>query len=101
MMYNNIKDRGASAIEHQYKAKGICPRGITVELDDGVVRRVEFKGGGCDGNLAGLAGLAVGMRAEEVISRLRGLRCGFKQTSCPDQLSHALTEALALEKRTG
>ena len=79
---------------YTYKPSGVCTRGISVELDGGVIRRVEFNGG-CAGNLAGISRLVEGMRAEEVIAKFSGTRCGSKATSCPDQLAKALEEAMA------
>ncbi|MDR2687683.1 MAG: TIGR03905 family TSCPD domain-containing protein [Oscillospiraceae bacterium] len=79
---------------YTYKPSGVCARGITVELDGGVIRSVAFNGG-CAGNLAGISRLVEGMRAEEVIRKFRGTRCGSKATSCPDQLALALEAALA------
>ena len=77
-----------------YKPTGVCSRKITVELtDDNVVPSVQFEGG-CSGNTQGVSALIVGMTAEEAIRRLSGIRCGLRPTSCPDQLAHALTEAL-------
>lgn len=77
-----------------YKPTGVCSRKITVELtDDNVVYSVRFEGG-CSGNTQGVSALIVGMTAEEAIRRLSGIRCGLRPTSCPDQLAHALTEAL-------
>ena len=74
---------------------GVCSQAIVVELTDAnVVSKVEFIGG-CQGNTQGVAALAAGMRAEEVISRLEGINCGRKGTSCPDQLAKALRQALA------
>jgi uncharacterized protein (TIGR03905 family) len=67
---------------------------MTIELEDGVIRDVQILGG-CNGNLQGIAALVRGMKAEEAIERMRGIRCGFKNTSCPDQLAKALEEALA------
>ena len=78
---------------YQYKPKGVCSRGITIDLEGGVVRSVHFDGG-CGGNTAGIAKLAEGMRADEVIARCKGIPCGNKKTSCPDQLALALEEAL-------
>ena len=83
-------------IKHHYSPRGVCSRGIDVELENGVIQNVEFHGG-CAGNTQGVATLCRGMRAEESIERLSGIRCGFKSTSCPDQLSIALKEALAKE----
>lgn len=77
-----------------YKPTGVCSRKITVELtDDNVIKSVQFEGG-CSGNTQGVSALIVGMTAEEAIRRLSGIRCGLRPTSCPDQLAHALTEAL-------
>ena len=67
---------------------------MTVELEDGIVKDVQILGG-CNGNLQGIAALVRGMKAQEAIERMRGIRCGFKNTSCPDQLAKALEEALA------
>lgn len=72
-----------------YKTKGTCSTSIDVELKDGVIDSVKFTGG-CNGNLQGISALVKGMKPEEAISRLKGIRCGFKPTSCPDQLAHAL-----------
>ena len=77
-----------------YKTKGTCSTSIDVELKDGVIDSVKFTGG-CNGNLQGISALVKGMTPEEAISRLKGIRCGFKPTSCPDQLAHALEEMLA------
>ena len=77
-----------------YKTKGTCSTMIDVELKDGVIDSVKFTGG-CNGNLQGISALIKGMKPEEAISRLKGIRCGFKPTSCPDQLAHALEEMIA------
>ncbi len=77
-----------------YKTKGTCSTSIDVELKDGVIDSVKFTGG-CNGNLQGISALVRGMKPEEAISRLKGIRCGFKPTSCPDQLAHALEEMIA------
>lgn len=77
-----------------YKTKGTCSTMIDVELKDGVIDSVKFTGG-CNGNLQGISALVKGMKPEESISRLKGIRCGFKPTSCPDQLAHALEEMIA------
>lgn len=80
---------------HIFYPRGVCSRKITVELDDGgIILSVRFEGG-CSGNTQGVAALVTGMPAKDAIARLSGIRCGFKETSCPDQLSRALTEALA------
>ena len=77
-----------------FTPRGVCSRRMTVELEDGVIRAVHVEGG-CDGNLQGISRLVVGMSAQDAIERLRGIRCGFRPTSCPDQLSQALEQALA------
>ena len=78
---------------YSYRPKGVCSQRMTIELEDGVIRDVQILGG-CNGNLQGIAALVRGMKAEEAIERMRGIRCGFKNTSCPDQLAKALEEAL-------
>ena len=84
----------------QYKTKGVCSKQMNVKLDDeGVVQAVEIIGG-CHGNGQGVARLVEGMKAEDAIAKMAGIKCGYKQTSCPDQLSRALTIALReAEKR--
>ena len=78
---------------HRYKTRGVCSREIAFEIDAaGKVRNVQFVGG-CNGNTKGLAALVEGMDADEAIRRMSGITCGFKSTSCPDQLSQALREA--------
>lgn len=78
----------------QYTTKGTCSRFIDFDLEDGIVKNVVFTGG-CNGNLKGIGALVEGRPAAEVIQLLKGTTCGFKATSCPDQLAHALEEALA------
>ena len=78
---------------YTYMTKGVCSRRMTVELEDGVIKDVKVEGG-CSGNLQGISRLVVGMDAREAISRMEGIRCGMKPTSCPDQLSKALRECL-------
>lgn len=73
----------------RYKTQGTCATFIDIELKDGVIDSVQFTGG-CNGNLQGISSLVKGMSPEEAISKLKGIRCGFKSTSCPDQLAHAL-----------
>mgnify|MGYP001030440168 FL=1 len=77
-----------------YKTKGTCSRQILLDVENGVVNSVEFVGG-CSGNTQGIASLVKGMKVEDVIARCEGIRCGFKETSCPDQLAKALREASA------
>lgn len=76
-----------------YTPSGVCSKGIDFELENGVVKNVQFTGG-CSGNTQGVAALIQGMPADEAIRRLKGLKCGFKPTSCPDQLAKALEAAL-------
>ena len=80
-------------MNYKYKTSGTCAREITFELEDGIVKNVSFFGG-CNGNLKGIAALVEGKKAEEIISLIKGIKCGFKPTSCPDQLASALEEAL-------
>ena len=80
-------------MEFSYKTKGVCSQYINFELKDGIVTNVHFLGG-CNGNLKGIGALVKGMKAEDVIARVEGIKCGMKATSCPDQLAHALKEAL-------
>ncbi|MCL2532207.1 MAG: TIGR03905 family TSCPD domain-containing protein [Oscillospiraceae bacterium] len=82
---------------HTYPTRGICPRRILVELDGETITRVHFEGG-CDGNLTGIAKLVQGMNAHDVIAKFAGTRCGPRATSCPDQLSQALEQALNAQK---
>ena len=72
-----------------YSPKGVCSRQIEVEVDDGVIVSCKFMGG-CSGNTQGICALVKGMKVEDAISRLEGIRCGFRPTSCPDQLAAAL-----------
>ncbi len=79
---------------YTYTPRGVCSKKITVELsDNGVVENVSFQGG-CNGNTQGVSALVKGMKAEEAISRMKGIDCNGRGTSCPDQLAEALTEAL-------
>ena len=79
-----------------YRPSGVCSQMIHLELDGDVIKLVEFVGG-CNGNTQGIASLVRGMKAEDAISRMEGITCGFKSTSCPDQLAKALK--LALEQQ--
>lgn len=72
-----------------YRPRGVCSQLMEIDVEDGVIQKVEVLGG-CSGNLQGISKLLVGMQVEDAISRLSGIRCGFKPTSCPDQLSKAL-----------
>ena len=81
-------------MQHHYKTRGACSKEIHFELDDaGAVHNVSFVSG-CNGNLKGVSALAEGMQAEEIVKRFKGIRCGEKQTSCPDQFARAIEEAM-------
>ena len=82
-------------MEHiSYNTHGVCARQIDMEVENGVIVSAAFTGG-CSGNTQGVAALVVGMSIEDAIKRLRGIKCGFKSTSCPDQLAIALEEYIA------
>lgn len=76
-----------------YKTRGVCSRAIEYEITDGIVTQCRFVGG-CMGNTQGVAALVKGMKVEEAINRLKGIKCGMRGTSCPDQLACALEESL-------
>lgn len=77
----------------RYKTKGTCSSAIDIEVEGNIIKSVAFTGG-CNGNLQGIAALVKDMTMEEAIKRLKGIRCGFKSTSCPDQLAQALESML-------
>lgn len=79
-----------------YRPRGVCSELMEIDVENGIIQKVEVLGG-CSGNLQGISALLVGMQVEEAISRLRGIRCGFKPTSCPDQLSKALEKCIKNE----
>lgn len=80
-----------------YYTKGTCSTKIDLEVENGIIKSVKFSGG-CNGNLKGVSKLVEGRKASEVADLLRGTKCGFKNTSCPDQLARALDEIAAEEK---
>ena len=80
----------------EYKTSGTCSRMVIVEVEDGVITDCKFVGG-CAGNTLGVASLVIGMKAEDAIQKVKGIKCGFKPTSCPDQLAKALEKALLEE----
>ncbi|MCD8230597.1 MAG: TIGR03905 family TSCPD domain-containing protein [Clostridiales bacterium] len=84
-------------MSYKYRTKGTCSTMIEVELDGDIVKNVKFTGG-CNGNLQGVSRLVAGRTVDEVESTLSGIRCGFKPTSCPDQLSKAVREAYNAQK---
>lgn len=81
-------------MQYKYRTKGTCSQEITFEIEDGKVKNVRFLGG-CNGNLKGIGSLVEGMEVDEVITRVEGIQCGMKPTSCPDQLAQALKAAKA------
>ena len=76
----------------EYKTKGTCARAVIVDVEDGVITDCEFVGG-CSGNTQGVAALVKGMKVEDAVAKIKGIKCGMKSTSCPDQLALALEEA--------
>ena len=77
---------------YEYKTSGTCSQRILFDVEEGNVKNVQFIGG-CNGNLKGIAALVEGCDVDDVIARVQGIRCGMKQTSCPDQLAQALIAA--------
>lgn len=73
----------------QYKTSGTCSKLIDFEVDENIIKSVKFTGG-CNGNLQGISALVTGMNVDDAITKLKGIKCGFKNTSCPDQLANAL-----------
>lgn len=88
-----IKKKGLIQMRYRYETKGTCAKLIEFTVEDGIVKDVKYTGG-CSGNQKGIGMLVEGMKAEDVIKRLSGIRCGLKSTSCPDQLAKALTQVL-------
>lgn len=85
-------------MKHTYNTKGTCSRQISFELDGNRVKNVTFIGG-CNGNLKAISALVEGLTVEEIEEKVRGIKCGFKNTSCSDQLAQAVREALDKEKK--
>jgi uncharacterized protein (TIGR03905 family) len=83
-------------IVYKYKTKGTCSSLIEVELEGNIIKKVRFEGG-CSGNLIGISKMVEGMTVEEVIEKFKGIPCGIKKTSCPDQLALAVSEAYKSE----
>lgn len=81
-------------MEYKYRTRGVCASEITFEINEGVISNVSFKGG-CNGNLKAISKLVEGKNAEEIADVLEGNTCGFKSTSCADQLSNAIRKALS------
>lgn len=78
----------------QYKTSGTCSQLIQFEVENNIIQSVSFTGG-CNGNLKGISALVSGMNVDDAISKLKGIKCGLKNTSCPDQLAHALEQCKA------
>ncbi len=80
-------------MKYSYKTHGTCSQKIDIDIENGIINSVEFYGG-CNGNLKGISAIVKGKNADEVIAAFDGIKCGFRRTSCPDQLARALKEAL-------
>ena len=83
----------------EFQTHGTCASRILIQIENDTVKDVQFVGG-CNGNTQGVAALVRGMKVQEVITRLKGIRCGFKPTSCPDQLAQALEQGTIKNKTT-
>ena len=77
----------------EYTPRGVCSRFFSIQVEDGIIQSVQVIGG-CDGNLKGISSLLKGMKGEDAIARMEGIRCGGKATSCPDQIAKALRTAM-------
>lgn len=88
----DLKFKKKGYLDMDYRTKGVCSQSIHFDIEDNKIHNVSFVGG-CNGNLQGISHLVEGMDVDEAISRLEGIQCGFKKTSCPDQLAQALKEA--------
>lgn len=84
-------------MKYTYKTKGVCASKISFDLNDDIITEVKFEGG-CNGNLKAISSLVEGMNAQELIGKLKGNTCGFKSTSCADQLAAAVAEAISCSK---
>ena len=85
-------------MQYKFHPQGVCSQEMYITVEDGIIQDLQVLGG-CSGNLQGISKLVVGMKAEEAAKRLRGIRCGYKPTSCPDQLAIALEQILAQENK--
>ena len=85
-------------MKYTYQTKNTCSKQIRFDINDNIITNVEFLGGGCPGNLQALPKLVEGMTVEEIVNKIGGIICGFKGTSCADQLSKAVVEALEKSK---
>ena len=77
----------------EYRPEGVCSQLMTIDVENGIIEKVEVRGG-CSGNLQGISQLLVGMKAEDAVKKMEGIRCGYKATSCPDQLAQALKKCI-------
>ena len=77
---------------YTYIPRGTCSRKMTVDVENDIIKDVKIEGG-CSGNLQGITNLVRGMKVQDAIDKMKGIRCGFKSTSCPDQLAIALEQA--------
>lgn len=84
-------------MKYQYSTQGTCSYQIDLDVEDGVIKDIQFYGG-CDGNLQGICSLVRGMKVEDVLPKIEGICCGMKTTSCPDQLARALRQVMAAKK---
>lgn len=84
-------------MKYQYSTQGTCSYQIDLDVEDGVIKDIQFYGG-CDGNLQGICSLVRCMKVEDVLPKIEGIRCGMKTTSCPDQLARALRQVMAAKK---
>ena len=77
----------------RYTPRGVCSREYLIDVEDGIIQSIQIAGG-CNGNLQGISSLLKGMKVEDAISSMEGIRCGMRSTSCPDQIAKALKQAL-------
>ncbi len=84
-------------MEYRYKPSGVCSREFVFDIKDDVIQKLDVVGG-CSGNLQGISKLLVGMNINDVVERIKGLKCGMKSTSCPDQIALALQKFLESEQ---
>lgn len=87
-------DKWGDFVKYRYATNGVCASGVEFDIEGNKLKNVTFVGG-CDGNHKGISALAEGMSLEEAKERLRGITCGFRKTSCPDQLSKAIEEYIS------
>ena len=85
-------------MQYRFRPQGVCSQEMYITVEDGIIQNLQVLGG-CSGNLQGIGKLVVGMKAEEAAKRLRGIRCGYKPTSCPDQLAIALEQIMAQDNK--